>query len=312
MIYLLLALLIGLFLAAFFVSGEDILAPSVIACFMWIFSTTCAIYNIDNWGIQLHLNTIVAIFVGLCSFMLGDSLGKNVPTMSWGKSRNRMSLRHQTTVKVIPVSGFFFLLFLIVGIFTIFLQYRWVLSQVGGIGVWSDMMTAYRSGNSTYSLDAISKPSLLSNMEILLTVNAYVSAYIGINNIFAGGKISHQLKMFLPGLLFAVDKILNAGRGDILLFIGAIVLGVYICMQRKSNWKKKISWKYIKYMFFALIGVTAFFSISRSWVGRTNEEDMLEYITTYAGGSVQLFDMYMQDPEPTSTILGKRDVSYTP
>lgn len=83
------------------------------------------------------------------------------------------------------------------------------------------------------------------------------------------------------------------------------MLTVYICMQMKYEWRKQISRKYIKYMLIAVVLVTVLFSVSRSWVGRTNESGMLEYVTTYAGGSIQLFDLYMQDPEPPSNVFGK-------
>ena len=306
MIYFLLFLLIGLFLIAFFTSREDILAPSVIVCIMWIFSTICAIYNIDKWGIELHANTIAAIFVGLMSFMAGSFVGRNLPNFSFGKNRKKpYGINSNETLSIIPISKMFFLMFLFIGVATVVWQFKWVMSQVGSIGVWSEMMTAYRSGNSTYSTESISKPSILSNLELLLAVNAYVSAYIGINNIFAGDKVKRPIFLFIPGLMFAVDKILNAGRGDILFFIGAIVLCVYISMQKKYSWKKKISRKYVKYMIFVLVAITLLFSISRSWVGRTNQDGFLDYITTYAGGSVQLFDMFMQAPEPASTIFGK-------
>lgn len=304
MIYILLALLIGLFLLTFFASEEDILDPSVIVCIMWSFSTICAIYNIDKWGISLHFNTVMAIVIGVISFSVGSFIGRRMPALAWG-NKSKRGYNESNALETIPVSKISFIAFLIVGIITVLMQYKWVLSQVGSIGVWSDMMTAYRSGNSTWSTESINKSSILSNLELLLSVNAYVSAYIGINNIFSGKKFRREVPLFIPGLLFAVDKILNAGRGDILLFFGAIVLCVYISMQKKYKWTKKVSRKYIKYMIFAMIGVTVLFSVSRSWVGRTNQDSMLDYVTTYAGGSIQLFDMYMQDPEPASTIFGK-------
>ena len=197
----------------------------------------------------------------------------------------------------------FFLIF--INCLTVAFQLKWVFSQVGSISTWSETMTAYRSGSSSWNTDSVSKPSMLSNMEILLQVTAYLMTYIGINNIFAEKKIKRNLLCFIPGILFAVDKILNAGRGDILLYIGAIMLTVYICMQTKYEWRKQISRKYIKYMLIAVVLVTVLFSVSRSWVGRTNESGMLEYVTTYAGGSIQLFDLYMQDPEPPSDVFGK-------
>lgn len=303
MIYLLLGLLIILFLIAFYSAGEDILAPGSIVCLMWMFSTVCAIYNIEKWGIALHSNTIEVIVLGLTSFIVGAFLGKRIPALTIGK-RKKISGAVDDLL-VIDVWKLAFCFLLAINIVTVLWQIKWVLSQVGSIGVWSEMMTAYRSENSSWNTEAISKPSILSNLEILLAVTAYITTYIGINNIFAGEKKRKIIYLFVPGILFATDKILNAGRGDILLYIGAIVLIVYIELQTKYQWKKKVSRKYIKYMVVAVIAVTLLFSASRSWVGRTNESDTLDYVTMYAGGPIQLFDMFMQNPENPSEIFGK-------
>lgn len=303
MIYILLGLLIMLFLVAFYSAEEDILAPGSIVCLMWIFSTICAIYNIDKWGIALHSNTIGVIVLGLSAFIIGAFMGRRLPILTIGK--NKVVDDSNYELQIINVWKLAFWAFVAVNIVTVLWQIKWVLSQVGSIGAWSEMMTAYRSENSSWNTDAISKPSILSNLEVLLAVTAYVTTYIGINNIFAGEKKKRVICLFIPGLLFATDKILNAGRGDILLYIGAIVLTVYIILQTKYHWKKKISRKYIKYMIVAVIGVTLLFSASRSWVGRTNESDTLDYVTMYAGGPIQLFDMYMQNPEAPSDIFGK-------
>ena len=305
MIYLLLLLSTMLFLLAFFISKEDILAPSVIVCLMWMFSAICAIYNIDDWGISLHSNTIEVIVIGLLSFIVGGWIGNNMPTITCCKKTKKKVAKERAKLSVISVwkPVLFFLIF--INCLTVAFQLKWVFSQVGSISTWSETMTAYRSGSSSWNTDSVSKPSMLSNMEILLQVTAYLMTYIGLNNIFAEKKIKRNLLCFIPGILFAVDKILNAGRGDILLYIGAIMLTVYICMQTKYEWRKQISRKYIKYMLIAVVLVTVLFSVSRSWVGRTNESGMLEYVTTYAGGSIQLFDLYMQDPEPPSDVFGK-------
>lgn len=306
MIYLLFACTIIMFIFAFFMSNEDILAPSVIVCMMWMFSTLCAIYNIDNWGINFHLNTIGVIALGLSAFIIGGGIGKLTQPVKFlivGKEKQRFEER--TSLSIIPVWKLALMGLILVNIVTVLYQLQWVLSRVGIIGIWSEMMTIYRSGSTSWSIDSVRKPSLLSNLETLLSVTAFIMSYIGINNIFAGQKKTKTIVYFIPALLLVIDKILNAGRVGILEFIGALVLSGYINMQIKYSWKKKVGRKYIKYMLVAFVVVLFLFSISRTWVGRTNKSGTLEYVTMYAGGSVQLFDLYMQNPEPGSDIFGK-------
>jgi len=55
----------------------------------------------------------------------------------------------------------------------------------------------------------------------------------------------------------------------------------------------------------AAIGVLALFSALRWLVGRTNGADFFSYITSYAGGSIQLFDLYLKNPAPSNGVFGQ-------
>lgn len=309
MIYILLLSELILFIIAMTIEREDILAPSCIVCLVWIFSTLCAIYNIDTWKIDLHPNTVFVILIGLITFIVSSFFAK------YSRNLNIKINKYEETMvinsSIVPIKVYWFGVYIVIaiGVIAVLWQVLWLKSTVGGAGSWLMMMKDYRSSSSSWNTNTISKSSVLSNLEFFLKVSAYITSYIGINNIFSDKFRCKMVILFIPGVLFVIDQILNAGRGDILYFIAAILIITYIIMQRKNNWRRKISRKYIKYLFIVTTIVLVLFSTCRELVGRTDDSSGLYYITSYAGGSIQLFDMYLQDPIEKSEIIGKETFS---
>lgn len=308
MIYVLLLAEMVLLLLALNSQKGDILAPSVIVCIVWTFSTLCAIYNIDRWGIQLHVNTVCTILGGILIFVIGSIIASYIPPVKL-PYHHRSHTSAINGIKEISVYRPAIYLLIILGIITTVYQYCWLTTTAAGASTWQAMMNSYRNNSSSWNVDAIKKPALLSNLEFLLKASAYVTAYIGTNNLFSGKNKRRNLTLFIPSVLFVIDKILNAGRGDILFLIGGGSLVAYVMMQRKHAWKKQFARKYIKYLVGVAVVVLIFFSLSRSLVGRTDDSDALYYLTRYAGGSIQAFDMYLQEPIVNSTIWGKETFS---
>lgn len=308
-------LFVGIFLLlsiSFYSFKEDVLAPSVIVCFMWLFSTLCAVYNIDNWKIDLHINTVATILYGLILFIFGEKIGRLLPILKNKNTNNKNTnnkyiniYNQERNILVINISLTVFVVIIAIGAITVIWQYKWVLNQTGGLSNWTDTMEKYRMENSSWSLDKIAKPSLLANFETILKSSAFFMTYVFFNNIQTGKKNGYQLFYLIPGILYCIDKILNAGRGDVLMYLGAVIFAVYICAQKRHRWRIKVSHKFVKYLTVVFFILLFLFSSSRTIVGRKSESSTIEYITMYAGGSVQLFDMYLQKPEPSSTIWGK-------
>lgn len=47
---------------------KDLFSPESMLCLSYIFAIICAIYNIDNWKINLHQNTFYVVTFGIFSF----------------------------------------------------------------------------------------------------------------------------------------------------------------------------------------------------------------------------------------------------
>ena len=76
---------------------------------------------------------------------------------------------------------------------------------------------------------------------------------------------------------------------------------------KKYSWKKSLAFKYIKIGAIALIVVFIAFYLLKYLVRVGNTvNSILDYIGYYAGGSVQNFNLYIQDPPASSkTIWGQ-------
>lgn len=109
----------------------------------------------------------------------------------------------------------------------------------------------------------------------------------------------------LPVLLFSVQALLTGGRFNILILICAAMVIINVLWHRKNGWHRTVGIKFLFKATIAIILVFVGFYLLKAAVGRTNKSDLITYITTYVGGSIQLLDMYLQDPIAPSEIWGK-------
>ena len=70
MIYTLLIFLCVIFIIIYYIFESDVFQPAIIVCAVYILSVLCAIYNIENWQIDLHFNTFCAIISGIIIFSI--------------------------------------------------------------------------------------------------------------------------------------------------------------------------------------------------------------------------------------------------
>ena len=302
-----------LLILALSLNDYEILSPSVIVSIMWLFSTICASYNIETWGIALHTNTFIVITFGIFMFIFIGFVARKVPTLSVSNYRfNRISIGNRNFVNhSIHINWAIVIMLVLLGVITVLLQYRWLVSAAGGVGSWTDMMDDYRNETGSYNENAEAKPSILSNLEFLLRVSTYILTYVAIYNIIHGKADKKHLLIAPLPLCYIADKILNAGRGDILIYFGAVVLMFYVMTQQKVGWKRKVSRKFINVLFVCGFSILFLFSASRALVGRKDQTDPVYYITRYAGGSIELFDLFLQDKKMMNdkAIFGKETLA---
>lgn len=304
-------LFVGLFLIWILllsIKNNDLLSPPSIVCIVWMFSTLCAIYNIDYWGIELSFLIVILIWSGVLTFCLGYILAFNVNIKSkyflyFHFFKKRQPDYTENPINEINIRYTIFWAFVAISALTILYQFNWIAQNSSGSD-WLQIMWNYRKTNSTWRAETIEKPFLLGNLELLLRSGALLTSYIAINN-FIITRNKKSFFLFIPGVLYCVDTLLNAGRGNILLYFGGLALAFYVLVETRKGWKRREGYKLIRKIGLLGICVLLMFSLSRTMVGRMDDTSILRYITSYAGGSIELFDLYLADPIPKSNIWGK-------
>lgn len=303
MIYLLFVLLLLLLIIIIYTENLDLLCPPSIICAMWLFSTICAIYNVDKWNIHLSFETLFLIITGISTFSIGFFCFYRTPIKTITLKKKAKNFNY-ISLQEISVNWIIIWILIFLGVITIFFQLNWIF-KISDSDSWLDMMWSYRKYNSTWrTTSLISKPSFIVDLEFLLRVDSLFTSYIGVNNLIVTQKKRYFL-LFIPGILYSIDTLLNAGRGNILLYLGGVVLAIYVIAGQKYSWKKKRTIKFVKWFVLAGVLLLLLFSTSRTLVGRIDSSNIIDYITSYVGGSIQLFDLYVKNPIPKSTIWGK-------
>lgn len=299
MIYGLLIGIVILFIISYFVS-RDVFHPICLICLAFFLSVFCAILNIQNWNINLSFKTTIIILIGLISFIL--------PGIILYKKHNNNKNREEHA-KVIKYSKFVMLLLLILQIVFLSLYVLWMAKYLGGI--WklfdSSSMTQFRYDISFNQ--AISYPMYISQGIKYSKALIYIYSFIEIHNVILmkHKKLKYKVSFFyiISLILFFIQTIISGGRSELILLIIAIIAFIFTIDNYYSNKNGTLLGKnFIKIAFIVLI-VLYLFSFTRTLVGRTSEDNFIDYVSRYFGGSIQLFDMYLDNPIPKSNIWGK-------
>ena len=65
-----------MFFFAYFLDGNDIMAPPVMMSAMFVFSTSFTIANATAWGVDYSLNSVLVLTTGILVFIISNSIYK--------------------------------------------------------------------------------------------------------------------------------------------------------------------------------------------------------------------------------------------
>lgn len=303
-IYLLAILLAIILVAVLFVERGDWLAPSAIVCLSFLFSVVCAALNTKEWAINLSTQTFLTISAGVVLFCFFSLTAKGNRT-----NASRSSVAHG--VKEIAVKPIFQIL--VVGFFvlTFFVYRKYLENSFSLLGVsgdsWSDAMTEYRDATAdTERSDLTAFPTWVTYMYNTMQALSFVTLYILINNLFSRGNfLRNSLFCVICAAVYLVSVILKSGRLPILEYaMGAVVI-YWVVWHRVHGWKRTVRIGYMLCIPILVVVVLLVFSALREAVGRTDTSDYVTYITRYAGGSIQLLDMFLKNPTASTGVFGQ-------
>ena len=307
MIYILLLIFVLSFLGSFYIS-RDIFSPSAIICESYIASTLCAIWNIKKWNINLHEDTVLILVLGLFIFLFVSFVIRNVyKKKNLIKKENNVNIDNlnllifnKANVMALTIMQFIILL--------IYLFFFFKTSNMINATSFEDRMYIYKMGKSYGHGESYDMPKFVSQLLKVSKAIAYVFLYIGIYNFILSKKESKKCKYVIPSaisaIIYSTIVILGGSRFNVItFFLSGIVM--YYILDLKINNRKSIQFKLIIKIVALICLLVIFFSNIRGIVGRKNDSNLIDYVTSYFGGSIELFDLYMQNPIEKSNIFGK-------
>lgn len=304
MLLLTIGLLIVLIIISYIIFDRDVLAPPTVVSMGLFFSTVCAYYNEEKWGLHFSDITTFTIVAGVSFFILGSMLAVLLSNIS---HINRVGFSHKAySITPLSIKTSKTLLIIIFELATVVLLYS-ELRNITGQSNWLDIIVTYRLQTATvdpneYVMHLSSFVKLCIDLSFAI---ALVYSYVIGNNIALRKK--HSFLNWLPVILSCLMGFMQGYRSDMIRLWVAIIVVAFTLKKRSTGWAggKDIK-RLVKKMALSVLTVAVIFAALRGAVGRSDTEtDPLYYVTFYAGCPVALFDIFLKDPLPPSDIWGK-------
>ena len=300
-IYELLILIVILWIFVILIN-KDLFSPSSLLCLSYIFAVICAIYNIDNWKINLHYNTFFVIAIGIISFLISSFIFKALYRKKEDEKKSKLNYIEIKQYKLLALDIVSFVIFVIYCVY--FIK---ALGGISALGNFSVAMEIYRSKTLFHDMALI--PGWINFLIKVCRAIAYVYTYIVINNIIVRKKenITHRQEnriLYIIGIILYLPlTLMSGGRYDLIVYM-VFVLIIWNIMYTIENSKRMQPKKIVKIGLIVIVLLVAF-SNFRGLVGRNNKSSTIDYVTEYFGGSIEIFDMYMQDHNHSSKYFGQ-------
>ncbi|MCM1126510.1 MAG: oligosaccharide repeat unit polymerase [Lachnospiraceae bacterium] len=284
-----------LILISYYISGNDLLSPSVILEVCYLVSVAVMLMS---WEVKYNWNTVGIILLGLVSFQFTEAL------FYMQRSKNR-----KQKMAVIDVSKAVLFLVIIIQIIVVILYAREIM-RIGRAGLLESMKIVRRQNMYSASLETSQYIKFyISRIMKFNYAAAYVNLYIFLNNSMLTGKIRGNEIYLFSIIIYIMQAFLSGGRQQFLRISLAAIIIVLLNDRRRSDWKSKISIKImVKLMLFLIIIIIAFYSI-RVIIGRTSQvnDTLWDMFSVYFSGGLLGFNTYMENPiRNTGNLIGSQ------
>lgn len=283
----------------------EIANPAFIYCFMYFISSFCTMCNVKEWNVILAYKTFGILFIGTIEFVFVVWLVEKA-------FRKKCKVENKNQ-EIIGINKVLIYALIIYSIIVITLTIYYVLKIAGDFGTYNSFSEAQHIFKShvSYNNDA-SFPHYLSLMFKLLELSSYYCIIIYEKIVIYSSKkdlkknIITNLYYLIPVVLYVFKELICSSRITILsICLGSITIAVIFWSQKK-NWRSRISFKNIGIIVsIGIVGMILFY-FSASLIGRENKKNIFQYVTAYAGGSIQCLNHYVLFPieEEKSNIIG--------
>lgn len=316
LIYILFIALIAMLIVSYFLFKKDIIEPAIILLAAYILSTFCVIVNVNKWGVELHSNTFWILLLGTLEFVIISFIINKVffNIKNNKEKKDNKEEKEQSDVKVSSKLTIVIILYNILILVLLVFNVLKIASDFGTYSTFSEALTLYKS-NTSYANNA-ELPDYLTILMKPIIASAYIYIFFFIKNIIYadGKKYKVALKYWyylIPTMIYFLQRLTESNRGSIINFILSAIVMYFIMWNIKNNWKKHVKIGTIIKLAVSGVMCLVIFYLSASLVGRINSKGMIDYITCYCGGSIECFNLYLQEEDPVRVIPGEETFGRT-
>lgn len=313
MIYVLFIVLIG-FLGISYLYTKDIFSPPCMICESYILATFCALLNVKRWVIDLRERTVLILLYGVLVFIIAYFLFSLISKIREKKIKSkRINLvtkgEDEKKVEYINYFNISCGIVLVAQLVFVIAYLNFFAQSMGGnvsTSNFSEMMMEYR--NETSFEDSLQIPTILKQLHKFFKGYVYLMTYIEIHNLLVSKYKKENKKLssiFLMSVaLFFIQAILSSGRAELVIYFIFTMITYYTLYVRLFGLNSFTISKILKIVCIVMLALYCF-SALKTVFGRVSNDGMIEYISRYFGGSIKLFDLYLENPPLKSDIWGK-------
>lgn len=288
LIFVLFIIEILLIFLAFYLMGYDLFRPSVVFLSVFALSTFFALLNVFNWRIDYLPKTLTIMVTGFLLAIVADYLVYLFHSRSIGRSQE---------LQVLVIEKWKVFVILLVQLAALFLYYKEIkrLAVISGYVEGANLLWHFRNATS-YTAEA-SISGLVSLFVKTSDAIGYVFTFVFIQNTLSKKiKLRSYYFYLFPIVLFAIRVLMGSGRQELLRWVAFSVVISYILLHYRSGWStKKLSFRYMKKIVVILPITLGLFYVAANVIGRETTRTFFQYISTYAGGSIQHFNQYLTE-----------------
>lgn len=295
MVYILATLVASLLFISFYLTGEDLFAPANVLTGTFLISILCAIYNIPVWHFEIGAYTLFLIFISLLISVLCNACCHKV------YKNKQIRIGYGSSKKITPISYPFLILFLFFNLVCVIWQYKAI--KAVGSDSFAALMHIYRQATA-YGNGSIDVNPVSSTMSTISTSIAYITLFNLIYN-FKDIRNRYKLLNLTIILLWIILYFLQGTRFDVFSMPIAAIILINLKKVHENGQYQKLSILQLLKIVVALLVLLYVFYIIKDLVGRRSDQTIMEYLTSYLGGSIPLLDSYIKEPTNDLEIFGQ-------
>lgn len=292
MIYLMIFTMFFLLIVSYYATGKDLIAPSNVMLMTFFLALISALYNLSTWKFNLGLySSLLIIFSLMITVIINGYVHQYY-------SRRNVKIKKENLHAIR-----LYILIIFVGylIMCVILQYR-VIRSIGK-GSLSTLMYIYRLSTS-YGTGTIEVKAISSKMIDVATAITYICLFNMIL-FFRSTSLVYKVINILEIILWVFLYFLQGARFEVFsVCISAFIMFWFLRIRETKIIKKFNIKQVLKIMIIAIVLLYLFY-ILKNFVGRSSDKTIVEYLTSYLGGGIPCFDLFIKDPPVKSNVFGQ-------